>query len=232
MDGLHVNERTVYRVKDAITMEPAMSSELDFQLLKPYAQELERKNPGTTCTIETHASGRFKKLTLISQPQLVRAIYAGREVTAWDAGHMKGKWGGQMMVAAGTDGNNHDIQLGISLVGSENAKDYESFMGCLKATPTPRPDNLPESGRPEIATAGVWMDTPKHTAFSDRDKSLNLALDNQFSRAHVPNCAKHVHGNVYKAASPQKFPDWMFWNCVKAITIVVRGELLVHHFII
>ncbi|GJT56504.1 receptor-like cytoplasmic kinase 176 [Tanacetum coccineum] len=112
--------------------------EIQYSLLRDYANKLQRCNPDTTVKIDVYGEEDHKKPT-----RMFRRIYvclgalkrdfkeSGRELLGLDGAFMRGQYYGQMLTAVGVDANNGIYLVAYGIVESENQYSWTWFLTCL-----------------------------------------------------------------------------------------------------
>ncbi|XP_035841308.1 uncharacterized protein LOC118488197 [Helianthus annuus] len=178
-----------------------------FGLLREYAEQLMKSNPGTTVTIDVEPSSCKAK----SSTRQFRRIYIcygafkkgfkiiGRDILGLDGCFMKGPYPGQILTAVGVDGNNGIYPVAFAVVESETTKTWTWFLEQLAVDL-----ELPR--------------TANFTFISDRQKvplcyGILPAVSKVFPMAEHRYCIRHIHENMKANANwrDDKIKG-LFWN--------------------
>ncbi|KAJ0938978.1 putative transposase, mutator type, MULE transposase domain-containing protein [Helianthus annuus] len=180
-----------------------------FGLLREYAEQLMKSNPGTTVTIDVEPSSCKAK----SSTRQFRRIYIcygafkkgfkiiGRDILGLDGCFMKGPYPGQILTAVGVDGNNGIYPVAFAVVESETTKTWTWFLEQLAVDL-----ELPR--------------TANFTFISDRQKGIIPAVSKVFPMAEHRYCIQHIHENMKANANwrDDKIKG-LFWNAASATTV-------------
>ncbi|KAJ0566482.1 putative transcription factor interactor and regulator CCHC(Zn) family [Helianthus annuus] len=180
-----------------------------FGLLREYAEQLLKSNPGTTVTIDVEPSSCKAK----SSTRQFRRIYIcygafkkgfkiiGRDILGLDGCFMKGPYPGQILTAVGVDGNNGIYPVAFAVVESETTKTWTWFLEQLAVDL-----ELPR--------------TANFTFISDRQKGIIPAVSKVFPMAEHRYCIRHIHENMKANANWRNDKiKGLFWNAASATTV-------------
>ncbi|KAL1214397.1 hypothetical protein V5N11_016063 [Cardamine amara subsp. amara] len=87
--------------------------------LPSYLHRIKAANPGTITRLECDQKHRFKYL-FIAYGAFINGFQLIRNVVVVDGTHLKGKYSGVLLVAAGQDGDGHIFPLAFGIVDVEN----------------------------------------------------------------------------------------------------------------
>ncbi|XP_021985267.1 uncharacterized protein LOC110881256 [Helianthus annuus] len=182
-----------------------------YLLLRDYAQELLRTNPGSTVKLEVESepnsnseTRQFKRIYICFGGVKQGFKQGGREILGLDGCFMKGPYPGQILTAVGVDANNGIYPVAYAVVESENTNSWLWFLEYLG-------DDLDIHANSNF------------TFISDRQKGLIPAINRLFPVAEHRYCLRHIHENMKSQWRGDLYKD-MLWKCASATSMksVVR----------
>ncbi|CAI9271781.1 unnamed protein product [Lactuca saligna] len=196
----------VFRAKDMARKHVTGDYTKQFELLRDYALELQATNPDTTVKIDVCPNGnpasptrQFRRIYVCLGPLKKGFKACLRDLVGLDGAFMKGPFPGQVLTAVGLDSNNGIYPLAYAIVESENTASWKWFLENLG-------DDL------ELGS------NSNYTFISDRQKGLQIAVDQLFPNAEHRYCIRHIHDNMRKKWGQTEYRDHL-WRCASATTI-------------
>ncbi|XP_023766260.2 uncharacterized protein LOC111914783 [Lactuca sativa] len=171
-----------------------------------YALELQATNPDTTVKIDVCPNGnpasptrQFRRIYVCLGPLKKGFKACIIDLVGLDGAFMKGPFPGQVLTAVGLDSNNGIYPLAYAIVESENTASWKWFLENLG-------DDL------ELGS------NSNYTFISDRQKGLQIAVDQLFHNGEHRYCIRHIHDNMRKKWGQTEYMDDL-WRCASATTI-------------
>ncbi|KAL0300141.1 UNVERIFIED_CONTAM: hypothetical protein Scaly_3058000 [Sesamum calycinum] len=172
----HVSRNQAYRAKKKALEAIEGKAEDQFDSLWDYASELRNSNPGST---------------------VMMVMTDGDDGV--DGCHLKGPYGGVLLIAVSIDPNNNLYPLAYAVVSGETREAWQWFLELLK-------DDL------HVVRNDVY------TFISDKQKGLIPAFEYVFPGADNRFCVRHLHGNMKTAGFRGLAFKKGLWNAAKATT--------------
>ena len=97
-----------------------------------------------------------------------------------DAGHLKGEWDGQMLLAAFKDANNTLVHLATVICDKENSENYAWMYKMMKKNKDMK----------------SVLEDSQVSIFTDQHKSHKPALEQECPKLHHSWCLRHLIGNL------------------------------------
>ncbi|XP_052627473.1 uncharacterized protein LOC128134097 [Lactuca sativa] len=196
----------VFRAKDMARKHVIGDYTKQFELLRDYALELQATNPDTTVKIDVCPNGnpasptrQFRRIYVCLGPLKKGFKACLRDLVGLDGAFMKGPFPGLVLTTVGQDSNNVIYPLAYVIVESENTASWKWFLEKLG-------DDL------ELGS------NSNYTFISDRQKGLQIAVDQLFPNAEHRYCIRHIHDNMRKKWGQTEYKDHL-WRCASATTI-------------
>ena len=128
-----ITRSQAYRAKRKAKVITEGFEVVQYTKLWDYAEMIMTTNPGSCVKIECEVtqegeSPRFKRIYLRYHAQKVGFLAGCRPITRLDACHLKGMYGGQLIVATGRDGNDNMFPIAIAIVEQETIESWNWFM--------------------------------------------------------------------------------------------------------
>nr|KAJ0184843.1 hypothetical protein LSAT_V11C900494740 [Lactuca sativa] len=206
MNHVGISMDKVFRAKDMARKHVTGDYTKQFELLRDYALELQATNPDTTVKIDVCPNGnpasptrQFRRIYVCLGPLKKGFKACLRDLVGLDGAFMKGPFPGQVLTAVGLDSNNGIYPLAYAIVESENTASWKWFLENLG-------DDL------ELGS------NSNYTFISDRQKGLQIAVDQLFPNAEHRYCIRHIHDNMRKKWGQTEYRDHL-WRCASATTI-------------
>ncbi|KAL7598870.1 hypothetical protein Lser_V15G23623 [Lactuca serriola] len=203
----------VFRAKDMERKHVTAEYTKLFELLRDYALELQATNPNTTVKIDVCPNGnpasptrQFRRIYVCLGPLKKGFKACLRDLVGLDGAFMKGPFPGQVLTTVGLDSNNGIYPLAYAIVESENTASWKWFLENLG-------DDL------ELGS------NSNYTFISDRQKGLQIAVDQLFPNVEHRYCIRHIHDNVRKKWGQTEYRDHL-WRCASATTIPELENLM------
>ncbi|GAA0173330.1 hypothetical protein LIER_26970 [Lithospermum erythrorhizon] len=131
-----------------------------------------------------------------------------RKIIGVDGCHLKGKYGGQLLVAIEIDANNNIYPLAYAVVEVENKSSWEWFLEYVYW-------DVKDSDDPDEAIQEQYT----WTFMSDKQKGLIEAFKTVMPNVDHRFCVRHLHGNFKRAVfNAQAFED-VLWLAATSTTI-------------
>ncbi|XP_062014682.1 uncharacterized protein LOC133731289 [Rosa rugosa] len=177
--GMEIGYQLCYRAKARALRMAQGTIEEQCNLLESYANELKKRNPGSSVWIQTELDGgvtRFKRI-YICFAALREGWRAGcRPIIGLDGCHLKGVHKGQLLSAVGIDGNNGMYPIAWDIVEQESRDSWTWFLTFLKED--------------------LEIHHSMHYCFiSDKQKGLEQAIKELFPDSEHRHCVRHLHNN-------------------------------------
>ncbi|GKB96929.1 hypothetical protein Tco_0983066 [Tanacetum coccineum] len=202
-----VSKHKAFRAKAKAQVHLRGDVEIQYSLLRDYANELQRCNPDTTVKIDVYGEEDHEKPT-----RMFRRIYvclgalkrgfkeSGRELLGLDGAFMRGQYSGQMLTAVGVDANNGIYPVAYGIVESENQYSWTWFLTCLG-------DDF------DLYTNSNF------TFITDRQKGLVPTIAKLFPAAEHRFCVRHINENMNITWKGGDYKE-MLWKCATSTTVV------------
>ena len=125
--GLHIENMTLYRARAKARTEVFGDHSMGYKNFFEYAVTIHKANPGAICKVLCDAVFILDKVLFqkffVSFPAQRKAFLNGcRSFIRVDGCHLKGKYGGVLLVTVGVDGNNEIVPLAICVCEIENTE--------------------------------------------------------------------------------------------------------------
>ncbi|GJU56462.1 mutator type transposase [Tanacetum coccineum] len=179
-----------------------------YSLLRDYALELQRTNPGTTVKIEVERNidqedncntRQFKRI-YVCLGVLKNGFKAGnRDLLGLDGCFMSGPWPGQILTAVVVDCNNETYLVAYVVVEAKTKDAWMWFLDYLG-------DDLDLTSESNF------------TFISDRQKGILPAISTLFPNAEHRFCLKHIYDNMKLVWRGQLYKECL-WKCATSTTI-------------
>ncbi|CAN1286474.1 hypothetical protein LINPERPRIM_LOCUS19318 [Linum perenne] len=201
--GVVVTLMQCSRAKKLVQKTTIGAYEAEYAILRTYADEILRINPGSTVkimvdTMNPNNLPHFQRMYICFN-SLKRGFLAGcRKIIALDGCFLKGLCKGELLTAVGRDANNQMYVIAWCVVEVESKSSWDWFLELLQTDMN-------------IGNGAGWCFS------SDQQKGLVPSIANLFPSAEHRLCVRHIYNNwrkKYRDPSLQK----MFWNCAKAST--------------
>ncbi|CAN1121394.1 hypothetical protein LINPERPRIM_LOCUS2164 [Linum perenne] len=203
--GIDVSLVQCSRAKSIITQKTLASYTEEYALLRSYATELLRTNPGSSITIMVDRGNPtdeplFQRM-YVCFDALKKGFLAGcRKVIAMDGCFLKGLCKGELLTAIARDANDQIYHVAWCVVELESKGSWDWFLEQLGK----------DLG---IGTGQGW-------SFSTgQQKGLVPSIAEMFPEAEHRLCARHIYQNWQKKFGDDKWQK-MFWACAKSNTEV------------
>jgi len=108
------------------------------------------------------------------------STYSGTQFVQVDAGHLKGKWKGVILVATGKDTNNSLVVLAYCICDKETEDNYSFFFRSMKENPS----------------MAALFSSPDTTIYSDEHKSIKAAVNKEAAPCIHRLCLMHLVRNL------------------------------------
>ncbi|XP_016164432.1 uncharacterized protein LOC107606948 [Arachis ipaensis] len=131
-----INERKIYRSMKKAKERIEGSKIAQYAILRDYANEILKTNPGSTVSIHTNPMPDSNPLFLriyVCFDACKKGFVGGcRPFIGLDGTFLRGYYGGQLLTAIGQDANNHIYPIAYAIVESENKKSWKWFLDILQ----------------------------------------------------------------------------------------------------
>ncbi|XP_021751655.1 uncharacterized protein LOC110717311 [Chenopodium quinoa] len=197
-----MRQSTLYRLKSYVIEQLFGGHDEFYSLLSMYAKMCIETNPETLAFCawqETKSLPKQLQFTsiFISFTGQWRGLLRGvRPLIGVDGTHLKGNYGGILLSNVGIDGNNEIFPIAYAIVSQEDKESWSYFFWHLS-------NMIKESSREH------W------TIISDRQKRVELALENVWPEADRRFCCRHLSRN-YKKKFPGPMMYVLFWRACNA----------------
>ncbi|CAN0880193.1 hypothetical protein LINGRAHAP2_LOCUS13522, partial [Linum grandiflorum] len=209
--GVDVSLMQCSRAKARVTQTTLSSYTEEYALLRTYAEELLRVNPGSSVTVmvdrdNPNKDPMFKRM-YVCFDTLKRGFLAGcRKIIAMDGCFLKGLCKGELLTAIARDANNQIYPVAWCVVEVESKSSWDWFLEQLGVDLN-------------IGIGQGW-------SFStDQQKGLVPSIAELFREAEHRLCARHIYQNWRKKFAENKWQK-MFWECAKSDTKVLFNHNL------
>ncbi|KAJ3697435.1 hypothetical protein LUZ61_001140 [Rhynchospora tenuis] len=167
-----------------------------YSKLHSYADEIKRKNPGTTIIYELR--NKVFKRAYMCLAACKEGFLAGcRPIISLDGCFLKTRYGGQLLSAVGIDANDCIFPIAYAVVETENSASWKWFLQLLG-------NDL------EVRNSHSW------TFMSDRQKGLVPMLKSLFPNSEFRFCVRHLYDNYNLAGHKGKALKDRLWACAMA----------------
>ncbi|XP_062013810.1 uncharacterized protein LOC133730190 [Rosa rugosa] len=198
-----VSNSMAYKAKRQALLEYEASIREQYARLCDYGRELQRVDPTTSidikCSFPKGSKRPVFKRMYICLGALKNGFKAGcRSVIGLDEAHLKGPFGGQLLIAVAIDANNTSWVVAYAMVELETKDAWIWFLELLV-----KDLDIEHEGRGWVFIS---------------DKHLIPAFEEVVSRAHIRFCVRHMWTNFTKLFPGKVMKDQM-WACAKATTL-------------
>ncbi|XP_058782950.1 uncharacterized protein LOC131657557 [Vicia villosa] len=200
--GVKLSTDQAYRAKRK-AMELLQGAGRDqFTHLRSYAQELLNSNPNSNVILKCSDSSNgpvFERVYVCLNACKTAFAKFCRPLIGLDACFLKGDYGGQLMAAVGSDGNNQIFPIAYAVVEAETKDSWEWFINLLL-------EDLQS------------VNNVSYAFISDQQKGLVPAVQGVSEHVEQRLCVKHLYGNWKKKFSGLVLKE-VFWSAARATTI-------------
>ncbi|KAK5839347.1 hypothetical protein PVK06_008125 [Gossypium arboreum] len=199
-----IRDQSVYRrAKKRVNKRLAKSFKEEFAMLWDYADELRVKNPDSTIKMAMHTvtldSPPYFKRFYVCFDCLKKGWKVGcRSILGLDGCFLKGHFKSEMLTVVGRDVKNQMYLVAWAIVEGECIDSWAWFLNVL-------------------AIDLDLEDGFGYAIISDKQKGLDIAIDEVLPRIEHKNYARHVFAN-WSGRKKAKFYEFYFWEIVKATT--------------
>ncbi|GJW64326.1 retrovirus-related pol polyprotein from transposon TNT 1-94 [Tanacetum coccineum] len=202
-----VSKHKAFRAKAKAQVHLRGDVEIQYSLLRDYANELQRCNLDTIVKIDVYGEEDHEKPT-----RMFRRIYVclgalkrgfketGRELLGLDDAFMRGQYSGQMLTAVGLDANNGIYPVAYGIVEYENQYSWTWFLTCL-------------------ANDFDLYTNSNFTFITDRQKGLVPTIAKLFPAVEHRFCMRHINENMNITWKGGDYKE-MLWKCATSTTVV------------
>ncbi|XP_022889631.1 uncharacterized protein LOC111405123 isoform X2 [Olea europaea var. sylvestris] len=221
---LTVSDVTTWRARRYARILIEGSDQHQFGLLRSFAVEILRTNPGSTCIIAMNAE-KFHGIYVCLEA-CKRGFFEGcRQLLGLDGCFLKGTFEGQMLVAVVLDANDCIYPVAYAIVERENATTWRWFIGHLG-------EDL------KIMNSNEW------TFMTDRQKDLQNVIKGLYPKVEHRFCVRHMYTNffradfksltlkdyLWRAAKSTTISNWKFWmDEIEKVSKAAHGWLMKRH---
>nr|XP_027067869.1 uncharacterized protein LOC113693526 [Coffea arabica] len=210
--GVLPSRMQIYRAKNKVLEQIEGSHNEAYGKLPKYAELLRMHNPGSIMKIH------YDRPNLLIEPKFLRlfisfkaqrdGFLAGcKPFIGFDGCHLKGAFGGILLIAVALDGNNSLFPLAFAVVECKNKEAWSWFFYYFQEFFGPFPTNI------------------SLTFMSDRQKGLNLAYEEQVPEAAARYCCWHIYYN-FKVKFPGSLLRRFFWQATKSYDLIGHNEAM------
>ncbi|XP_060668073.1 uncharacterized protein LOC107412125 [Ziziphus jujuba] len=204
MIGVHVSNAKLYTTKNRLLEKLSGDHGASYSKLHDYGNILLCKNPDTMVQVKCHRNYIFENPVFqrffLSFPAQKDGFLKGcRPFIGVDGCHLKGQFGGVLLVAVGVDPNNSIFPLAFSVCEEEN---YDNWIWFLN-----------------LISEYIGVHEIRRICFiSDRQKGLLKAINEVFPNAFNRSCAKYIFAN-FKSHFPGLKVRNLFWAASRSTNI-------------
>ncbi|CAN1295046.1 hypothetical protein LINPERPRIM_LOCUS22696 [Linum perenne] len=199
--GCEISIMQCLRAKSKVLRTTFEAYKEEYALLRTYAEELLRVNPGSSFKIMVDTGNpknepHFQRM-YVCFDALEKGFLAGcRRFISLDGCFLKGLCKGELLTAIGRDANDQMYPIAWSVVEVESKSSWDWFLEQFQL-------DL------DIGEGFGWCFS------SDQQKGLVPSIAQLFPYADHRLCARHIYNNWRKK---YKNPEWqsIFWKCAKA----------------
>ncbi|XP_031124308.1 uncharacterized protein LOC116027018 [Ipomoea triloba] len=205
-EGFELSSKQAYRAMKKAKAILDGEAEESFRKIWDYCLEIDKTNPNTSCHV--------KKTELLydGKPRFLRMYFCWeaskegykfcRKLIGVDGCHLKTKFGGQLLIAVGIDGNDSIFPLVYAIVEGETKDSWSWFFTLLKKD------------------LQITVEAQQQLTFiSDKQKGLLPAFQEVLPNASHRFCVRHLHGNMKLAGFLGKAMKDALWAAAKATTV-------------
>ncbi|XP_074290667.1 uncharacterized protein LOC141617379 [Silene latifolia] len=188
--------------KENTSMNVTEMKDLLVHKLPTYIQLILERAPHSICGITWNTTEVPRSIHVFTKLYIsFEGLYQGflkgcRPFIGVDGSHLRGKYGGTLLVAATLDGNNGILPIAYAVVDKETKETWSFFFYHLKRMAN-------------TETRSKWV------IMSDRQKGVEAALDEQLPEVSRRICARHFYAN-FKQEWPGDLMKKHFWTASKA----------------
>ncbi|XP_021750439.1 uncharacterized protein LOC110716113 [Chenopodium quinoa] len=199
---IYMRQSTLYRLKSYVIEQLFGGHDESYRLLPMYAKMCIETNPESKAFCawnETESIPKqlqFSSLFISFTGQWKGFLRGVRPLIGVDGTHLKGNYGGVLLSTVGIDGNNEIFPIAYAVVGQEDKQSWTYFFWHLL-------NIVKDSSREH------W------TIISDRQKGVELALEQVWPKADRRFCYRHLSRN-YKKLFPGPMMYVLFWRACNA----------------
>ncbi|XP_058733419.1 uncharacterized protein LOC131605035 [Vicia villosa] len=209
--GVKLSKDQAYRAKrKALELIQGAGCE-QFAHLRLYANELLKSNPNSTVKIQcVDSSGGPIIERIYVCLKACKAAFATtcRPLIGLDACFLKGDFGGQLMAAVGTDGNNKIMPIAYAVVEAETKDSWQWFLNLLL-------DDLQA------------IQHNRYGFISYQQKGLVPAILEASQYVEHRLCVKHLYGN-WKKKYPGIVMKEVLWRAARVTTVPAWERAMEH----
>ncbi|XP_042018886.1 uncharacterized protein LOC121766685 [Salvia splendens] len=173
----------------------------EYKRLHDYVQEINSRNPGTTCVVKASKVeggdiNHFRCFYVCFVACKKGWTEGCRNIICLDGCFLKGVCKGQLLCAVGRDGNNQMFPIAWEVASVENKENWGWFLNLLKYD----------------LTIG---DGAELTIISDMQKGLDSAINEHLPEVEHRMCARHVYAAWAKKWKGEE-RKIAFWKCARS----------------
>ncbi|WZZ10651.1 hypothetical protein YC2023_096572 [Brassica napus] len=177
--GVTVSYSTALRGKHKAVSDLRGNPQESFARLPSYLYMLERMNPGTITRLVVDEKKQFKYM-FFALKACIEGFQAMRKVIIMDGTHLKGVYGGVLLIATAQDPDHHHYPLAFAVVDGEKNASWEWFLTILKT---------------------LIPDDPQLVFCTDRNQCIIKKVHEVYPMAIHGYCIFHLSNNVAGACS-------------------------------
>ncbi|XP_074269236.1 uncharacterized protein LOC141592455 [Silene latifolia] len=200
--GVRIGKSMLYRARGILKESMEGSHKDSYARLPTYIKLIMERNPGSITGItwtrpeNPQVNPLFKKIFISFEAMKEGFINGCRPFIGVDGTHLKGKFGGTLLVACALDGDGGIFPIAYGVVDKETTETWEFFFYHLKRM-------APQEERKK------WV------ICSDRQKGVECALSSILPEVSRRICARHLYAN-FKQQWPGELLKSYFWTAAKA----------------
>jgi hypothetical protein len=176
-----INYMAAYRTREALRIELDGREEDDFARMNDLGARIQDVDPQSFLVLESTNDARFSRFFFT--PNALRlAVPHLRPFIALDACHCSSRYRQTLMIAVGIDGNNQVVPLCWAICQKEDYNNWRWFLRCL--------------GSAHGGMRGPFATRKDLVIMSDREKGLDIAVQEMLPTATHSYCAQHIAANI------------------------------------
>ena len=147
--GLDIDVWQLYKAKKIAREENEGTHSESYKKLKKYIEQLMARNPETIVKLQYHDRQSlddphvFKRLFIMFNAMKMGFIQGCKPFLGLDGTHLKGAFGGVLLVTIALDGNRGVIPVAFAIVESESTASWKWFIEILKTYINSAQDGTP-----------------------------------------------------------------------------------------
>ncbi|KNA21318.1 hypothetical protein SOVF_044030 [Spinacia oleracea] len=201
--GIALSYKQAWRGKERIMATLRGSFEEGYKLLPQYVEQIERTNPGSIAAVYANPEDNcFHRLFVSFQASIYGFLNGCRPLLGLDRITLKSKYLGNLLLAAGYDGDGALFPLAFGVIDEESDDNWMWFLSELHSLLEMNTENM-----------------PRLTILSDRQKGIVDGVEANFPTAFHGFCMRHLSESFRKEFNNTMLVN-LFWEAARALTVI------------